>query len=153
MSATAGYDSAHRAHSENFADVSMNDETVTTQAKQLQREISRLQREIKTLSARRSRLVRADIAEMLSSDTSRLGEMTGQETSYIVLPSTASNKGEDRGKDRPSLPAVSGDKPISVCVHDYGNVNLPSGSEQPRETAVRNEAVRVSDPASRVSSG
>ena len=102
MSATAGYDSAHRACSENFADVSINDETVTTQAKQLQREISRLQRKIKTLSARRSRRVRADIAEMLSSDTSRSGEMTGQETSYIVSPRTASNKGEDR--QRSSVP-------------------------------------------------
>jgi len=94
MSATAGYDSTHRARSENFADVSINDETVTTQAKQLQREISRLQREIKTLSARRLHRVRADIAEMLSSDTSRSGELIGQETSYIVPPRTASNKGE-----------------------------------------------------------
>jgi len=42
---------------------------------------------------------------------------------------------------------------LSVFAFTIMVVNLPSGSEQPRETAVQNEAVRVTDPASWVSSG
>jgi len=68
--AAAGLDSAHRGGSGSPADVSDNSDTLAVEARQLQREISRLQRDIKTLSARRSRRVRAEIAVMFHSDSS-----------------------------------------------------------------------------------
>jgi len=57
-----------------FDDISNYSDVRTRQAWQLQKEISKLQREIKTLSARQSRSVRADMAEMLSTDTPQLSK-------------------------------------------------------------------------------
>ena len=54
-------------------------------------------------------------------------------------------------KPRPPLPVVQGDQSVGVCVSN-NDVISPGVSERPRETVVRNEAVRVTDPASRVSS-
>jgi len=146
----ADLDSAQSAERGKCDDISDYSDVRTRQAWQLQKEISKLQREIKTLSARRSHSVRADIAEMLSSDTSR--SSVGHEPSYNVPPRTAFNEGENRSKGHSSSPVVRDDQPVSGCVNDNVNVNLPGGPEQPRETVVRNKAVRVTDPALRVSS-
>ena len=145
----ADLDSTHGAKSGKFDDISDYSDLRIRQAWQLQKEISKLQHEIKTLSARRSRSVRADIAEMLS-DTSRSGEMSVEhEPSYNVPLRTALNEGEDRRKDHPSF-VVRDNQPVSVCVNDNVNVNLSGGPKQPRETVLRNKAVRVTDPALRV---
>ena len=150
----AGFDSAHRPGGGKLDDISDFTDAKSRQARQLRKEISRLQREIKTLSARRSRSARADITDMLSSDTSRSGEISlGHEPSLNVPPRTAIHEGEDRSINQPSTTVVrDDDQPVSVCVNDNVSVNLPGGPDQPRETVVRNKAVRVTDPALRVSS-
>jgi len=45
---------------------------------------------------------------------------------------------------------VSSDQSVGACAND--DVVLPGGSERPGETVMQNEAVRVTDPALRVSS-
>ena len=91
----------------------------------------------------------------MMSDTSRSSGVSNithtiHAPSYTSPPGTANAEGEYRSqtKDHSAILVVSSDQPASVCAKD--KVPVPGGSGPSGET-VRNEAVRVEDPASQTS--
>jgi len=97
MAATAGHNSAHSEGRGKLVDVTSTGDALAKESRQLKKEISRLQREITQLSARRSRSIRADIRDMLS-DTSRSSDVSNvQQTTYAPShtspPGTANTEG------------------------------------------------------------